>query len=290
MAQSNSPQVTVAIVAYQSGDFLQPCLDALAAQTYRDFEAVIVDNDSTDGSVEAVRLPDARFRVVKLGRNTGFAVANNVAARASMAPWLATLNPDTRADPQWLEKLLTASARWPGAASFGSTQIRLDNPGELDVVGDVYHAAGRAWRARLGRPISDVPPEGEVFGPCAAAALYRRDVFLQLGGFDETYFCYSEDVDLAYRVIQGLAIDGHSGVFGVKKPRQHILERTADLHGDDVGARGHHVVHPQRLEGLGLIDDVGGMVMTRRLTILRRLAPWRRLSPSPTAAPSLASL
>ena len=200
MAQSNSPQGTVAIVAYQSGDFLQPCLDALAAQTYRDFEAVIVDNDSTDGSVEAVRLPDARFRVVKLGRNTGFAVANNVAARASMAPWLATLNPDTRADPQWLEKLLTASARWPGAASFGSTQISLDNPGELDGVGDVYHAAGLAWRARLGRPISDVPPEGEVFGPCAAAALYRRDVFLQLGGFDETYFCYSEDVDLAYRL------------------------------------------------------------------------------------------
>ena len=195
-----SPQVTVAIVAYQSGDFLQPCLDALAAQSFTDFEAVIVDNDSTDGSIEAVRLPDARFRIEKLGTNTGFAVANNVAARASAAPWLATLNPDTRADPQWLEKLMAATARWPDAASFGSTQVSLDNPDELDGVGDVYHAAGLAWRARLGSPLSAIPPEGEVFGPCAAAALYRRDLFVELGGFDESYFCYSEDVDLAYRL------------------------------------------------------------------------------------------
>ena len=197
---AKSPQVTVAIVAYQSGEFLQPCLDALAAQTYRDFEALIVDNDSTDGSIEAVRLPDARFRIEKLGSNTGFAVANNVAARMSSAPWLATLNPDTRADPGWLEALLAAAARWPDAASFGSTQISLDDPQVLDGVGDVYHAAGLAWRARLGRPVADTPPEGEVFGPCAAAALYRRDVFLELGGFDERYFCDSEDVDMAYRL------------------------------------------------------------------------------------------
>ncbi len=67
-----NPQVTVAIVAYQSGAFLQACLDALAAQTYSDFEAVIVDNDSTDGSIEALSLPDARFRVERMGKNLGF--------------------------------------------------------------------------------------------------------------------------------------------------------------------------------------------------------------------------
>jgi GT2 family glycosyltransferase len=200
MAQERTPQVTVAVVAYQSGDFLQPCLDALAAQSFADFEAIVVDNDSTDGSIEALRLPDARFRIEKLGRNTGFAVANNVAAKMSAAPWFATLNPDTRADPDWLASLLAATERWPRAASFGSTQISLDNPGELDGVGDVWHGAGLAWRARLGRPVSDTPPEGEVFGPCAAAALYRREVFLELGGFDESYFCYCEDVDLAYRL------------------------------------------------------------------------------------------
>src|SRR4051794_26661229 len=110
-----TPQVTVAIVAYQSGPYLQPCLDALAAQTFADFEAVVLATDSTDGSVAALRLPDARFRVEPMGGNLGFAVANNVAARASRARWLATLNPDTRADPGWLQALVEAAARWPGA-------------------------------------------------------------------------------------------------------------------------------------------------------------------------------
>jgi GT2 family glycosyltransferase len=199
-SETGGPKVTVAVVAYQSGAFLQPCLDALAAQTFADFEAVVLDNQSTDGSVAALRLPDARFRVEPMGTNLGFAAANNVAARASRAPWLATLNPDTRADPTWLQALMEATERWPHAASFGSTQLSLDNPDELDGVGDVWHAAGLAWRARLGRPASETPPEGEVFGPCAAAALYRRDVFVALGGFDERYFCYCEDVDMAYRL------------------------------------------------------------------------------------------
>src|SRR5688572_19840244 len=99
---ATSPEVTVAIVAYQSGAFLQACLDALAAQTFADFEAVVLDNDSTDGSIEALRLPDARFRVERMGKNLGFAAANNVAARASSARFLATLNPDTLAEPGWL--------------------------------------------------------------------------------------------------------------------------------------------------------------------------------------------
>ena len=198
--EPRAPQVTVAIVAYQSGTFLQACVDALAAQSFRDFEAVIADNASSDDSVTALRLPDARFRIEPMGGNLGFAVANNRVARASRAPWLATLNPDTRAQPDWLEKLLAATARWPQAASFGSTQVSLEDPSVLDGVGDVYHGAGVAWRARQGRSVSEIPPEGEVFGPCAAAALYRMDVFLELGGFDESYFCYCEDVDIAYRL------------------------------------------------------------------------------------------
>ena len=194
-----SPRVTVAIVAYQSGAFLQRCLDALAAQDFKDFEALIIDNGGADGSVEALNLQDKRFRIEAMGSNLGFAAANNVAARLSKAEWLCMLNPDTEAEPGWLSALLDAAARWPGAASFGSTQIELKDPARLDGVGDVWHAAGVAWRARLGRPVSETPPEGQVFGPCAAAALYRREVFTALGGFDERYFCYCEDVDWAYR-------------------------------------------------------------------------------------------
>jgi GT2 family glycosyltransferase len=198
-SKSVPPRITVAVVAYQSGAFLQRCLDALAAQDFRDFEALVIDNGSTDGSVEALKLPDKRFRIEPMGANLGFAAANTVAARMSRSEWLCMLNPDTEAEPGWLSALVAAAARWPGAASFGSTQVELKDPTRLDGVGDVWHAAGVAWRARLGRPVSETPPEGEVFGPCAAAALYRREVFLALGGFDERYFCYCEDVDWAYR-------------------------------------------------------------------------------------------
>ena len=194
------PRVTVAIVAYQSGAFLQACVDALASQSFGDFEAVIADNASSDGSVAALRLPDGRFRVAPMGGNLGFAAANNRVAAISTSEFLVMLNPDTRADLDWLAELVAAAERWPEAASFGSTQIKLDDPGRLDGIGDVWHASGLAWRAREGKPATDIPPEGESFGPCAAAALYRRAAFVALGGFDETYFCYCEDVDLAFRL------------------------------------------------------------------------------------------
>jgi len=195
-----SPAATVIIVAYESGAFLQPCVDALAAQTFQEFEAVIVDNASSDGSVRDLRLPDARFRVLSLGANTGFAVANNLAADASWAQFLVLLNPDAVAEPAWLETLIATAQSAPDIASVGSLQRRLDDPHILDGVGDVWHVAGLAWRAGEGRPSATAPGDGEIFGPCGAAALYRREAFLAVGGFDARFFCYCEDVDLALRL------------------------------------------------------------------------------------------
>ena len=195
----SAPSILVVVVAYQSGDYLQTCIDALAVQTLPDFTCVIADNASTDESVGRLRLPDARFRVEAMGGNLGFAAANNRVALASSADWIATLNPDAVPQPSWLEALIAGASRWSAAASFGSTQLMLETPERLDGVGDVWHAAGAAWRARHGRPASLIPPEGETFAACAAAALYRGDAFRAAGGFDESYFCYSEDVDLGYR-------------------------------------------------------------------------------------------
>jgi GT2 family glycosyltransferase len=197
-----SPAATVVIVAYESGAFLQPCVDALAAQTFRDFEAIIVDNASSDGSVRDLRLPDARFRVLSAGANIGFAVANNRAAGASCASaeFLVLLNPDAVAEPDWLAILIATAQSAPDIGGVGSLQRRLDDPDILDGVGDVWHVAGLAWRAGEGRPSATAPGDGEIFGPCGAAALYRRAAFLALGGFDERFFCYCEDVDLAFRL------------------------------------------------------------------------------------------
>ncbi|MHB8285993.1 MAG: glycosyltransferase family 2 protein, partial [Caulobacteraceae bacterium] len=199
-AAPRHPSATVVIVAYDSGDFLQPCIDALAQQSFKDFEAVVLDNASRDTSVDDLRLPDARFRVERLGANTGFAVANNRAAWASSAEFLILLNPDAVADPGWLAALIAAAATHPDATSLGSLQLRLDDPSIMDGVGDVWHVAGLAWRAGEGHPATQAPGDGEIFGPCGAAALYRRAAFVAAGGFDERFFCYCEDVDLAFRL------------------------------------------------------------------------------------------
>ena len=190
----------MAVVAYESGDYLQRCVDSLAAQSFRDYEAVIADNGSSDGSVARLVLPDARFRVEDMGANLGFAAANNRVAFASEAAFLATLNPDAEADPAWLETLLAAARARPEAAALGSLQLSLEDGGRLDGVGDVWHLAGLAWRAGEGWAADRAPGDGPILGPCAAAALYRLEVFKRLGGFDERFFCYCEDVDYALRL------------------------------------------------------------------------------------------
>jgi GT2 family glycosyltransferase len=194
-----TPPVTVIIVAYNSGDYLQACINALAAQTFDDFHAVIADNASTDGAPERLSLPDARFGVRRMGENLGFATANNRVAFDVSSDLIVLLNPDTLAEPEWLEALVDAARRHPEAASFGSIQVRLDNPEIFDGVGDVWHVAGIAWRALEGRPRHPIG-DAEILGPCAAGALYRRKDFIEIGGFDERYFCYCEDIDLALRL------------------------------------------------------------------------------------------
>ena len=194
------PAVTVVIVAYESGGFLQPCVDALARQSFTDFEAVVADNASTDGSTAELRLPDARFRLQRMGANLGFARANNRVVERSRAELLALLNPDAEPDQGWLGALVAAARAHPRAASFGSVQLRLGDEAVLDGIGDVWHVAGLAWRAGEGWAAARTPGDGEIFAPCGAAALYRREAFLAAGGFDDRFFCYCEDLDLGHRL------------------------------------------------------------------------------------------
>ena len=159
----------------------------------------MVDNGSTDGSIEALPDLDDRFTIMELGENTGFAKGNNVGAAKASGRWIALLNPDAFAHPDWLEQLLAETHR-PNVTMVGSTQYMALEAGIYDGAGDCYHITGLAWRAKFGHTVEDELTTCEVFGPCAAAALYERETFLRLGGLDERFFCYHEDVDLAYRM------------------------------------------------------------------------------------------
>ena len=191
----SSPWVRVIIVNYNAGALLQACVAALAAQTFKDFEAVVIDNASTDGSA------DARFTLLRNAVNVGFAAANNIGARGCQAPWLAMLNPDTVAEPDWLEEMHRGTERHANVAMLGATLVRADDPSVVDGFGDVLSIAGIPWRGGHGSPLGMLPGNDvEVFAPCAAAALYARDAYERASGFDEAFFCYLEDVDLGFRL------------------------------------------------------------------------------------------
>lgn len=194
-----APAVSVIVVNYNAGRYLQDCLDHLAAQSFGDFEALVVDNTSTDLSRMQTRLPDTRFRWLDAGSNLGFAAGNNLAARVARGRFIVCLNPDAFAAPDWLAELVIAASE-TGAMMAGSLQIDAADDARLDGAGDMYLFAGIAWRALHGLPQRSLPDRAEVFGPCGAASLYRREAFELAGGFDERFFCYHEDVDLALRL------------------------------------------------------------------------------------------
>jgi N-acetylglucosaminyl-diphospho-decaprenol L-rhamnosyltransferase len=195
--------ISVLIVNYNAGRHLGKTLQSLAAQTFGDFEVLVLDNASTDNSAtsaQAVVAFDSRFTFRFLGENVGFAAGNNLLSATARGTWLALLNPDAVPVPGWLERLVEATRRHPAAVMFGSTQVDAADPQRLDGAGDQYLAIGLPWRGGFGWPLAALPPEGEVFSPCAAACLIRADAFREAGGFDERFFCYVEDVDLAFRL------------------------------------------------------------------------------------------
>lgn len=193
--------VAVLIVAYNSRAHLARQIAALDAQTFRDFRAVLIDNASRpDERPDPARAP-AWMTVILCDENLGFAGGNNRAAQAAPeAEYLALLNPDAFPEPDWLQALVDAAARHRHAAAFGSTQLLDADPSRLDGAGDALHAIGIPWRGGLGMPASSAPEEGETFAACGAAMLIRAADFHAAGGFDERFFCYVEDIDLAYRL------------------------------------------------------------------------------------------
>lgn len=197
---NTSPMISVIIVSYQSGPTLARCMAALRAQTFKDFEVLLVDNASDDGAPEAVAADDPTIRLLQPGSNLGFAVGNNLAARAARGRWLVLLNPDAYAAPDWLETLIDGAARHPDVRCFTSLQLAADEPDLMDGAGDVMTSAGIPFRGGYRRRLPPDLPEGEVFSACGAATLIQRELFLTVGGFDERFFCYCEDVDLGYRL------------------------------------------------------------------------------------------
>lgn len=243
MAELPSPQpsrhtgtVAVVIVNWNSGTLLAQCVQHLQAQTVQPDCILLIDNASTDTSLEQLPIWSP-LTILRMDSNLGFAAANNHAIAQCHTEYVALLNPDAFAASDWLEELLKAAHTHPQAAAFGSRQLCHEDPVRLDGIGDCYHWSGIAWREGHGK-IQQARHliEGEIFAPCAAAALYRRTALVESGGFDESYFCYMEDVDLGFR----LRLAGHTARYVPTAVVQHVGSATSGgRHSDFSVFHGH---------------------------------------------------
>lgn len=200
MAQPG-PAVSVIVPNWNGLRWLPSCLQAVAAQELAPVEVIVVDNGSTDASLAYLRAEHPFVRVLALRRNTGFAHAANLGVRAARGAFVALINTDVVPAPEWLARTVAALASDPAAAAVACKMIYLDHPERLYDAGDILRRDGACeQRGRGERDRGQFDHPGDVFGACAGAALYRRAAVLGVGGFDERYFAYLEDVDLALRL------------------------------------------------------------------------------------------
>lgn len=231
--------VAVIIVSWNASALLSGVLDALARQTLTPRRVLVVDNGSDDAEVTAALLA-VRTGVewFPLPDNRGFAAANNLGiARCTDVEFIALLNPDAFPRPEWLARLVSAARANPESGGFASRLLCHDNPGILDGVGDCMSIYGKPRRRGHGIKADGLflKPES-VFCPSAAAALYRRQALVEVGGFDEDYFCYVEDVDLGFR----LRLAGHKAMYVPDAVVHHVgSATTGGQHSDFSVYHGH---------------------------------------------------
>lgn len=212
--------VAVVIVNWNSGAYLERCLCSLERQLNPPNKVIVVDNGSSDGSLIAAENTCLNTVVVRLAENVGFAKANNLAlAECADVDWVATLNADAFAESTWLTELLNAAREYPDFSFFASCMLKEADTSLYDGAGDAYFVSGLAKRRRYMKPYRGSDNRStEVFAPCAAAALYRKDAWLEVNGFDEDFFCFFEDVDLGFR----LRLKGHKCLYVADAVVHHV--------------------------------------------------------------------
>jgi GT2 family glycosyltransferase len=197
------PTVTVIVLNYNGRKHLQECLPSLLQLDYPgdQLELMLVDNASSDGSVEFIQSHYPQVRVVRSPENVGFAAGNNLGAREAAGQYVIFLNNDMRVDPRFVKGLVAAIRSDPEAVCAGAKILNWDGS-KFDFAGAALHFAGYGYQIGLGTPFaeglfSEVRP---ILFPCGGAMMIDRQVFLEVGGFDEKYFIYFEDVDLGWRL------------------------------------------------------------------------------------------
>jgi len=195
-----SPPVSVIILNWNGRHLLPDCLGSLAQQTWRDFETILVDNGSEDGSADWVKANYPQVRVIRLNSNQGFCGGNNAGIWAAAGEYIVLLNNDTLVENNWLENLYQGIKSDPQIAACDSKILYFDERDKIWMSGADYSIAGTPsgrWARQSDRDEFQQP--ADVFVACACAAIYRKSVFDEIGLLDEDFFAGYEDVDWSFR-------------------------------------------------------------------------------------------
>lgn len=219
-------KISVVVVNFNGKRFLDDCLKSLEVQTYRDYEVIVVDNASKDGSEEHVIAHFPWARVVRNERNLGSTGGNNSGIREARGEFIVTLNNDTRVEKDFLERLLGPMSD----ESVGMCGCKMIFPnGRINSTGLCISRSGAAWdRGANEEDSGQYDRQPEIMGPCAGAALYRKKMLDEIGLFDEDFFIFMEDIDLVLRARYA----GWRGVYVPEAIAHHLHGATAGVGSD----------------------------------------------------------
>ena len=210
-------EVSIVIPNYNGKHFLEDCLNSVFAQDIQDQEVIVVDNGSTDGSLEYFKTFPG-VRVIVLDKNYGFCRAVNEGIKAAESEYVILLNNDTEVDQRFAAELLAAIKEDEKIFSCSSKMIQFHNRQLMDDAGDYYCALGWAFGRGKGDHVEKYQDPKDVFAACAGAAIYRKKMLESLGYFDEKHFAYLEDIDIGYRA----RIHGYRNVYAPKAIVYHV--------------------------------------------------------------------
>ena len=216
-------EVSVVIPNFNGIAFLDSVLASLEGQTLSNFEVILVDNGSTDGSCSFVTANYPWVHLIELSENFGFCGAVNAGIRAAKAPYVLLLNNDTEVKEDFVEEMLAAIRRHKNAFSCGARMVQYHDRDRLDDVGNYYCALGWSFARGRGKDIHAYETEDKIFSACAGAAIYRKKILEKIGYFDEEHFAYLEDTDIGYRA----RIYGYENWYAPKAIVYHVGSGTS---------------------------------------------------------------
>jgi GT2 family glycosyltransferase len=210
--KNRNNQVSIVIPNYNGIKFIEDCLKSLEKQTYQDFEIIVIDNASTDGSNLLIKQQFSYIQLIELDQNYGFCKAVNNGIKISDTKYVILLNNDTVVHECFVEELVKVMEKSDQIFSCSAKMLQLYEKELIDDAGDYYCALGWAFARGKNKAATKYNQDSEVFAACAGAAIYRRDIFERIGYFDETHFAYLEDIDIGYRA----RIYGYKNMYAAK--------------------------------------------------------------------------